>query len=473
MTLSPDVLRDGDVLWHQRTGRHVRLSADSLADALAGRAPAVLERLRAEGMLGPIPLDDRVIVRSRRPLLRPDTSSLWFPLPLHPTTGGHAWAEMPLDPVGLALWRAIDDRRRPRDLDLPRDAVLSWLARWTAMDAQIVQLRASPPGPREVVDRLVGPSRPDQVRTSAEIGPAGQTTLLGYHLAIEDGPTHFDDVETTVAHAHGVPHPGLRGRTYGQALAGVLGPVSGTVAEVGCGDGELARDLAPALNARYLRVDLSPNLLATQDRAAPSTSGVLGDATRLPLRDASVDLLVSNEVIADLEAIPWDGAAPSPLPAFAPVRPHQGRAWYNVGAWRFVAEIARVLRPGGRAWLSEFGDPDAAPEEAVQLDHPEVGIHFGQLAAVATAVGLRARLRRLDEDLAFDLHARQLARYHQEGLRAMCRRAGVHWPARAWTPESLAAALPFPVDDLRWVPLSEPGAGPLVTRFWALHLEKP
>ena len=84
-------------------------------------------------------------------------------------------------------------------------------------------------------------------------------------------------------------------------------PSDGLIVEVGCGTGELARDwLSLDENgARYLRIDRAPALLSLQARNAPSSSGLLGDAVALPIADESVTLLLSNEVLADLPAVPW------------------------------------------------------------------------------------------------------------------------------------------------------------------------
>ena len=152
------------------------------------------------------------------------------------------------------------------------------------------------------------------------------------------------------------------------------------------------------------------------------------------------------------------------------IAPHPGAALYNLGSWIFLEEIARVLAPGGVAWLSEFGGPDEQPEETTQLDHPEVSIHFGHLVTIARALGLVARLEPLGECLRFDIGAEQLARHSYEALRARVRAENRHLSARAWTPDSLK--LPWPVEGLQWVHLSDPGAGPLLTRFWALTVER-
>jgi len=50
------------------------------------------------------------------------------------------------------------------------------------------------------------------------------------------------------------------------------------------------------------------------------------------------------------------------------------------------------------------------------------------------------------------------------------RSADQHLQARAWTPQTLT--LPWAVEGLEWVPLSDEGPGPLITRFMALLIQK-
>ena len=69
--------------------------------------------------------------------------------------------------------------------------------------------------------------------------------------------------------------------------------------------------------------------------------------------------------------------------------------------------------------------------------------------------------------LGFDPGARWLSRGSFEALR--CLEPGLQ--ARAWTPASLT--LPEPVEGLRWVPVTQDGPGPVVTRFWCLLLRRP
>jgi SAM-dependent methyltransferase len=104
---------------------------------------------------------------------------------------------------------------------------------------------------------------------------------------------------------------------------GVLGDVAGLDAvELGCGTAFLSAGLARA-GARLVGIDLSPAQLASarrsQARHGPRFPLIEADAEHVPLRDASFDLVVSEY-----------GAAP----------------WCEPQRW--LAEAARLLRPGGR-----------------------------------------------------------------------------------------------------------------------------
>jgi SAM-dependent methyltransferase len=493
---------DDEVLWHPITGRSLRLHRRSLAHLAARpedpRLAPLRRRLDGLYLLRTSPRPDwpaLVPCRSRLVLTLPDEASLWLPVPGFRGPGGRGYRAFRLSPDGWRVWQAINDSRTVADIasrtGLSLVAVQGLCAALATPELQALQLRDRPARAREPgLSRLVDVPRPPNARPDHLTGPAGETTLAWYHLhAIDDGETHFDDRETTVAHSLGLPHPALGGRRYGQALRDALVarrlPVEGRIAEVGCGTGELCAawlEADPDAARRYLRVDLSPELLRTQARRAPATAGVLGDATRLPLRDGSIDLLLSNEVIADLQAIPVDPEAPAEegparaaldaLDAYG-LAPFPGPQWVNLGAWRFVAEIARVLAPGGAAFLSEFGVLDGPPPEAVQLDHPEVAIQVTWLARVARQHGLTVDVEPLPDLLGVDPAARHLARPSWHALRALARAHDVHLPARAWTPATLAPRLPTPVEGLRWVPLTDEGPGPLITRFWSWVLRKP
>lgn len=98
----------------------------------------------------------------------------------------------------------------------------------------------------------------------------------------------------------------------------VPGP-GGLTVDVGCGQGRVMADLA-ARGHRVVGVDASPTLAAAG--AAGGLATCVGDAASLPLPDGVADLVVCFMVLQDLD------------------RPREA-----------IAEMARVLQPGGRlAW---------------------------------------------------------------------------------------------------------------------------
>lgn len=451
---------DRTVVFDDRTGRFVVLGPRTEVDEefLARDA-----RIGSAGMLSSLS-PTWIPSRKHRPLLLPERMSLLGPDPHSHPPGGHLWRLVPLDLADLALWNALDGRASVGEVAerarVGTDEALLRLGRLARFEVQAIQLRPERlPEAHPQRSLLISPPRERNVRSPEMFDGRGGTSLGAFHHQIADDDTRFDHAETTLAHAFGVPHPALDGETWGQRLAAVLARrvtvADSFVVEVGGGTGQVAADfLGVVTPARYLRIDRSPALLAAQGKRAPSSTGILGDALALPLPDGSVDVLIANEVIADLPA----------------ARAADG--WRNVGAETFVREIARVLRQGGLAYVSEFGGEDEVPEETDQLDHPEVSIDFGGLARVAMECGLSASIEPLAAFMNLRMDARWLWRPHFAAIRAL---DGLHGrrptESRAWTPGTLP--LPEAVVGLRWVTLHEEGPGPLPARFCALILRKP
>lgn len=106
-----------------------------------------------------------------------------------------------------------------------------------------------------------------------------------------------------------------------EAVLSLVGACDGLdVLDVGCGEGYMARELARR-GARHVHgIDKSAALIAAaQSAEVPATSFSEGDAADLPFAPASLDLVLANHVLNDLQDIR--------VP---------------------IAEVARVLRPGGR-----------------------------------------------------------------------------------------------------------------------------
>lgn len=101
----------------------------------------------------------------------------------------------------------------------------------------------------------------------------------------------------------------------------LLGPVGGTVLDLGCGPGHLSAELSTT--ARVVAVDREAAMLAvTRERAGTDVVCLQAEAAALPLADAVVD---AAAVVQVLEYVPDVPLA--------------------------LTELRRVLRPGGRAVL--------------------------------------------------------------------------------------------------------------------------
>jgi SAM-dependent methyltransferase len=169
----------------------------------------------------------------------------------------------------------------------------------------------------------------------------------------------------------------FRGRLRDQVLDGLA--AGGSVADVGCGTGTLAIALA-ASGAQVIGVDGDPEVLALA-QAKPGADAVQwrkGPATALPLAGGTVDRVVMSLLLHHLDA----GAKRAAL-----------------------AEAVRVLRPGGRLHVADWGRPRdplmrAAAWALARIDGPEGlrehvdGALPGLLAdAGFVAVGVHDRLR--------------------------------------------------------------------------------
>jgi ubiquinone/menaquinone biosynthesis C-methylase UbiE len=133
-----------------------------------------------------------------------------------------------------------------------------------------------------------------------------------------------------------------------RAIAGRLGEVSSAI-DVGCGQGHWTRVIASAFpEASILGIDREPEWIRIACERDARIRYEVGTAERLPAADATVDLVTAQTLlihVADPRAV--------------------------------LAEMARVLAPGGRLWLNEpnnlanavatFAQPTTDPDLVAEM----------------------------------------------------------------------------------------------------------
>ena len=117
-------------------------------------------------------------------------------------------------------------------------------------------------------------------------------------------------------------------------------PADSTVVDLACGTGDLCRELA-SQGLAPIGVDLSFGMLAAARTTAPLAHG---DALRLPFPAASAAGVTCGFALRNFEALP-----------------------------PFFAELARIVRPGGRIALLEVAEP---PNRLLRFGH---GVYFGKV----------------------------------------------------------------------------------------------
>ncbi|MGH7213477.1 MAG: metalloregulator ArsR/SmtB family transcription factor [Tepidisphaeraceae bacterium] len=155
----------------------------------------------------------------------------------------------------------------------------------------------------------------------------------------------------------------LRRELYGelfvrQAMLALL-PATYVVADLGCGTGDVAAELAPNV-ARVIAVDSSAAMLKAAARRLASFKNVdlrRGDLESLPIDDASCDAAVLQLVLTYI-----------PEPAAV------------------VRQILRILKPGGRAVIVDLL-PHDRDDFRRQLGHQHAGFEPARLEHDLTAAG--------------------------------------------------------------------------------------
>lgn len=174
-------------------------------------------------------------------------------------------------------------------------------------------------------------------------------------------------------------------RDVGQQLLGKLDAVQEAptkLLDLGCGTGSFR----PALRQRYPRaayigLDLAPGMVDyARARAADDSIWLVGDAEAMPLAAGAVDLVFSSL------AVQWCH------------RPEQ-----------LFAELARILRPGGRCFFTTLG-PDTLCELRAAWAAVDGHQHVNRFLPPADLLAAAQRIPELSLSLATEYHRMEYSR---------------------------------------------------------------
>ncbi len=169
---------------------------------------------------------------------------------------------------------------------------------------------------------LVAASGGNRYRVSAAGIPLFAEDFLGEDARRQQA--HYDRVARAYIENLGYPHTQEYARYLDDELLAEIGPAPlGIAAEICCGRGEALRLLRTQVRCA-IGVDVSERMLEAARADLPEYLFVQGDATRLPIASASLDSVLM----------------------FGGIHHVNDRA-------RLFAEVARVLKPGGRFWFRE------------------------------------------------------------------------------------------------------------------------
>jgi ubiquinone/menaquinone biosynthesis C-methylase UbiE len=346
---------------------------------------------------------------------------------------------------------------------------------------------------------------------SGREGFEGEEHLEEFHhhelteTAQDDG--HFDLIETTVSHLFREPNAALNGLTYGRLLMqqlrklGWFNPKPKILLEVGGGLGYVARDMAKELlpferqSIKYISLDITHPFLKLQTKRAKeggwSGIGTRANGEQLPFMDNSVDLVIDNENMADMtpvkltkkelttgtgdteqhqKALDWIRRLRLPIEANAP-----DDVIFNLGPIRFVAELWRVLKPGGRAFMTEFGIEEGWPAPVKLPGHTEYEVQYSHLRQAVRWLGFQERYLSLPQFLAIKPDTKVLCTGAAYTIQRFCQAMNKPFTVRAYTELELAQTLGDMLPRLQGMhyhDVADPAWFGLID-FKVLLLEKP
>jgi len=327
-----------------------------------------------------------------------------------------------------------------RHLKISQRTMLRWLKKWSSPQKDMIDFLEEPsPKMRERREKE------NRYRKMANLMVREALSLQGakednreikrYHQSrIHHPMKQFEEVETTVSHIYREPHILLGGKNYGASFVRALGRKGALregmhVLEIGGGIGFFGKGVLDEIRAKhpahyqtiqYTLFELSPALLRSQKKLLQThqshTYFLEGDIEAYSFDRLQYDLILSNEMVADLVTVKLQkkdldrpsGLSPLKQKAIDLIRTFRldvsgapETFVFNLKALELLQTFKRILRPGGKAYIVEYGSRYAFPRAEHLKDHTEYSIHFGFMTEVAKKLNLHPRLVKLSDFLSF------------------------------------------------------------------------
>jgi SAM-dependent methyltransferase len=220
-------------------------------------------------------------------------------------------------------------------------------------------------------------------------------------------------------------------------------------------------------------------------------TGAHANGEYLPFKDNSVDLIIDNENMADMtpvrltrkevtegkgsteqhqEALDWIRRLRLPLGTDLPEE-----MIFNLGPMRFAAEVWRVLKPGGRAFLTEFGIEEGWPAAVKLPHHTEYEVQYSHLRQAVRWLGFQERYFPLPQFLQIKPDTKVLCTGAAYTIQRFCQALGKPFAVRAYTERELEQTIGDMLPKLQgchYHDIADPAWFGLID-FKVLLLEKP
>ncbi len=373
-----------------------------------------------------------------------------------------------LDGTAALLWTLSDGTKSLgeilSDLAVPSSEIIEILRDWTSLGNQMARLLPFPKSDFQKAPPQLIFKAPFLTQKTAPKPHADD--VHKYHLkTIRNGTEQFDRIESTVSHLYRAPHPILDWKTYGQKFYAAINREkeieSGmTLLEIGGGAGNVSADILGEMkkdgkDADYQIYDLSPALIRSQrelhKKRGVEARHINGNGEMLAITNSSIDIALSNEVIADfntpevatkdVQEFLFDHEIPMTNEFFNSYDGAPEKVRVNLGAFQLLKELMRVLKPGGLAVVTEFGYQDRLPFKASHLDHAEYSIQFNQIISVASALGFNLYLTDVFDFLGFRSDVKLITAFSYQAAYRIMENQGVYLPNMTFTEELLKKEL--------------------------------